>query len=70
MPVPRTAAVLILAVLGLGMVIGGLGGSAGSTLASTRPVIVVRTPPPSPSPTPAEHHSARAKPRAHHSAPV
>ena len=54
MPVPRSAALLILAVLGLGMLVGGIGGSASSPLAGpARSVVVVRAPSPSASgPTP------------------
>jgi hypothetical protein len=50
MPPPRSAAILVLAVLGLGLLIGGLGASSSSTLASAPPTILVSAAPqPAPS---------------------
>jgi hypothetical protein len=44
MPPPRSAAILVIAVLGLGLLIGGLGASSSSSLASARPTILVSAP--------------------------
>jgi hypothetical protein len=59
MPPPRSAAILVIAVLGLGLLIGGLGASSSTSLASnSRPTILVAAAPQQPVPSSSPDASA------------